>query len=330
MSMLLGTMGALLIADAAGALQGDRGPNAPGNDLPGLVRDADVIADATVISLFPAAPLAGARGGQPPRTDALLKVNRLLKGKAADQIVVSQIGPAGAGNLTNNGGPMLQPGENIIIFLARILNPGRLAIVPDRGIARFDSIPGDEGIIRIVQSKARLHPNLAGGFGRLTPRAAAWQKHEGLDVKQLVAEIEVHAKVAGATYSERQEQFRQQQAQGPAPARGGATLPAASAPALTVSGTVVMEGAAARPSFRLQLTGLGVSRSVLISDASFSLSVPPGQPQQISIQDLPAGYVVRSVTDGGAGNLLWTPLIANAGGASPRIVVTLGVESAGR
>jgi hypothetical protein len=91
-----------------------------------------------------------------------------------------------------------------------------------------------------------------------------------------------------------------------------------------------MEGAAARPSFRLQLTGLGVSRSVLISDASFSLSVPPGQPQQISIQDLPAGYVVRSVTDGGAGNLLWTPLIANAGGASPRIVVTLGVESAGR
>jgi hypothetical protein len=75
---------------------------------------------------------------------------------------------------------------------------------------------------------------------------------------------------------------------------------------------------------------MGTSRSVLVSEASFTVSVPDGQPQQISIADLPAGYVVRSVTDGGATNLLWTPLVARAGGAIPRIVITIGAESAGR
>jgi hypothetical protein len=297
-----------------------------------MVRDSKIVSEAEVISV--SAPRNRPFGsGQSPvanqlrvaDVDIIFKLTKVHKGagfaQTGQQVVVAR--PA-VPNMMQAAGIGMQVGQRYVVFLIDETTQGS-----NQAAFRAAAAPALPGISRYEMLKVAQDGTAALRIdsGKVQVDTQALQKdYEGKDAQVVLAEI---AKLAAA--------------QVPAPA-AGAPLPAPAAPVqaaprggagalsagVTVSGTVVMEGTAPRPSFQLRLAGMGTSRSVLVSEASFTVSVPDGQPQQISIADLPAGYVVRSVTDGGATNLLWTPLVARAGGAIPRIVITIGAESAGR
>jgi hypothetical protein len=344
-ALFIWTMFAVLPGVAFSApSSGARGvPRRNGPIMDAMVRDSKIVAEAEVVSV--SAPRNTAQGGNIALdVDIFFKVTRVHKGQAfvqaGQQVVVARPtspnggnGPAAAimqqaigGNGAQRPGiAMQQVGERYILFLIDETTQGgamaarRAAAAPALpGISRYEMLKVEQNgttALRITSGKVQVD----------TPTLNA--DLQGKDAQVALAEI---ARLTGGPAPAAG-------AQAPAPVaavqvapRGRGNAGSAAAPLVAVSGTVVMEGTAPRPSFQLRLAGMGISQSVLVSEASFSVSVPDGQPQQISITDLPAGYVVRSVTDGGSGNLLWTTLVARAGAPPPRIVVTIGGQSAGR
>jgi hypothetical protein len=280
-------------------------------------------------------PGQGVAGQVANDIDIVFRLTRIFKGQgiteAGRSVVIAR--PARLARNAAFQGTVLetpdlsnaQVGQRYIVFLVDQTVQGLANQASDRaaaapslpGIARFEMLKvGQTGTaaLRVTSGKIQVEaPELQ-------------QDYQGKDVQAVVAEISALAggqAGAGAPVVITPTPAASIGGTLPNPPRGRGSA-AAPPPQVTVSGTVVMEGAAPRPTFQLRLAGMGVSQSVLVSDASFSISVPAGQPQQISITDLPPGYVVRSVTDGGIGNLLWTPLRVDTGGALPRIVITLG------
>ncbi len=89
-----------------------------------------------------------------------------------------------------------------------------------------------------------------------------------------------------------------------------------------VKGTIVVEGGAALPQFRLRFTTGNVTRTLPINSNTFNIDLPQGQ-YTISVTNLPAGFEVRSITNGA--DLRSQPLIVGANGGKdvPRVTVTL-------
>ena len=102
-----------------------------------------------------------------------------------------------------------------------------------------------------------------------------------------------------------------------------------SIPADVVEGTVIIEGGAPLPRFRLQFVVGAVTRTAAVAGKTFTASLPRGD-YRVAI-DLPAGYEVRSLTDGTSDLAFWPMSVAPPAsgspriGAAPRIAITLGV-----
>jgi hypothetical protein len=102
-----------------------------------------------------------------------------------------------------------------------------------------------------------------------------------------------------------------------------------STPADVVEGTVTIEGGAPLPRFRVRFVVGAVTRTAAVASKSFTASLPRGD-YRVAI-DLPAGYEVRSLTDGTSDLGFWPMSVAPSPsgspriGAAPRIAITLGV-----
>jgi hypothetical protein len=161
--------------------------------LPGLCDASDVIVEGVVQTVFPALP-PGTGGVSPAQTDLLIRVSRVLKGSVPESIVIVQYGPVGQGDRDQSGSPMLKPTERVIVFLTTGVTAGQKAALPDRGVARFNVMLPQEGMIVLTASGAHLRPGLS--------RDAAWARFEGMKADDLIAEITRLAQSKAPTASE--------------------------------------------------------------------------------------------------------------------------------
>ena len=106
-----------------------------------------------------------------------------------------------------------------------------------------------------------------------------------------------------------------------------ATVP----PAEHVWVEAVVQGSASFPSFRLRFIDEAVTRTLTVSQKSFTALLSPGQ-YEVDIAELPTGYEVRSITDGTVDLRGKKLTIASSTGGFltlgrvNRITITLGVK----
>ena len=133
--------------------QGSSGGKPP--ELSVLVARAPLIVDASLEATFPSYLQTSI-----PRTDAVFRVSRVVKGtfRVGDQVLIAQLGNEGTRE-RSKGRKLMQLGERYVLFL-QPMRPDAVDQFPVRaGLTRYGSISRDDAV-KINGSKIEINPEM--------------------------------------------------------------------------------------------------------------------------------------------------------------------------
>jgi hypothetical protein len=146
-----------------------------------LCDESDLIVQAEVAVVYP--PSARPTG-RPGETDALLRISRTIKGATdISEVVVAQVQP------------MLEPGQQYIMFLSSAITPDRLAALPTRnGTPRYEVTYPLFSQFNVAGQKVHVGRVPVGASGGPRIDMAYWKRYEERSASEVIGEIVEHVR----------------------------------------------------------------------------------------------------------------------------------------